>query len=319
MAQQQGNGAGRFAPTPSGELHIGNLRTALLAWAMARNTDRAFLIRMEDTDRARPGAAQQQLRDLRQLGIDWDGDPLFQTTRSAAYTAAIKYLTEAGMTYECYCSRREIQEAASAPNGAIPGKYPGTCRDLSVRDRAKRRAELASRGRVPALRLRSQVREWCVNDRRFGVYIGRVDDMVLRRSDGVAAYNLTSVVDDAYQGVDQVVRADDLLTSAPRQAYLAHLLGLPEISEYWHVPLVLNTGGVRIAKRDGAVTLSQLLAAGWAIPQVIGSIGASLGLYGSRGQAPENAVEFAEALAKADGQVTPEPWVFQPPEMVASR
>ncbi|MDY2941737.1 MAG: tRNA glutamyl-Q(34) synthetase GluQRS [Varibaculum sp.] len=319
MAQQQGKGAGRFAPTPSGELHIGNLRTAMLAWAAARNTGRAFLIRMEDTDRALPGAAQQQLRDLRQLGIDWDSEPLFQTTRSAAYTAAIKYLTEAGMTYECYCSRREIQEAASAPNGAIPGEYPGTCRGLGARERAKRRSEIAAQGRAPALRLRSQVREWGVNDRRFGVYIGRVDDMVLRRSDGVAAYNLTSVVDDAYQGADQVVRADDLLTSAPRQSYLAHLLGLPEISEYWHVPLVLNTGGVRLAKRDGAVTLSQLIAAGWTIPQVIATIGESLGLSGSRGQAPENAVEFAEALAKAGGEVPPEPWVFQPPEKAVSR
>ena len=164
----------------------------------------------------------------------------------------IAELTDRGLTYECFCSRRDIQQAPRAPH-APEGAYPGTCRDLTAAERAERRAT----GRAPALRLRSRTREFTVTDLLHGTYTGVVDDLVLRRGDGVPAYNLAVVVDDAAGGVDQVVRGDDLLPSAPRQAYLGSLLGHPQ-PVYAHVPLVLNAQGKRLAKRDGAVTLDEI-------------------------------------------------------------
>lgn len=247
--------AGRFAPSPSGDLHIGNLRTSLVAWLAARATGRRFLIRIDDLDRVRPGAAERQLDDLAAIGIDWDASPVRQSDRIERYEAAIEQLSASGPTYPCFCTRREIQEAPSAAH-APPGTYPGTCRDLSDDERQQRAAT-----RPPALRLRAEVREFAIEDLRHGAYTGPVDDFVLMRNDGVPAYNLTNVVDDADLGVDQVVRGDDLLTSAPRQAYLATLLGI-DPPTYAHVPLALNASGQRLAKRDGAVTLSELTARG---------------------------------------------------------
>lgn len=247
--------AGRFAPSPSGELHVGNLRTAILAWLFAKSSGRDFLLRVEDLDRARSGAEAEQLRDLRAIGVSWDAAVVRQTERAALYDEAIGRLTAEGRTYECFCTRREIQEAPSAPH-APQGAYPGTCRRLSHAEREIRRAT-----RPASIRLRAEVSEWAVEDLLHGKYVGVVDDFVLRRNDRVTAYNLAVVVDDAHQGIDQVVRGDDLLASTPRQAYLASLLGLP-IPEYAHVPLVVNHDGVRLAKRDGAVTLSDLAAVG---------------------------------------------------------
>lgn len=251
--------AGRYAPSPSGDLHLGNLRTALIAWLCARSSGRRFALRVEDVDTARSSrdAAEQQLRDLSSLGLDWDAEVVWQSARGSAYEAALKSLP----TYECYCSRRDILDAARAPH-AIPGSYPGTCRSLSDSERASRRLELASVGRVPHLRLAASVSSWVVHDALAGVFEGDVDDMILRRGGNIGqagdwAYNLAVVVDDAFQGVDQVVRGDDLLSSAPRQAYLASLLGLPPV-EYVHVPLVLSASGARLAKRDGAVTLRDI-------------------------------------------------------------
>lgn len=243
--------AGRFAPSPSGDLHVGNLRTALLAWLFARSTGRTFLVRVEDLDRVRAGSEEQQLADLRDLGIDWDGPVVRQSERRAVVDSAVAALDSAGLTYPCFCTRREVQEAPSAPH-LPPGAYPGTCRDLSDDERALRALE-----RPAALRLRSTTTSWTVHDVLHGDVEGAVDDVVLRRNDGVPAYNLAVVVDDADQGVDQVVRGDDLLTSAPRQAYLASLLGHPAPT-YAHVPLAVNTQGARLAKRDGAVTLREL-------------------------------------------------------------
>ena len=264
-------GAGRYAPSPSGDLHLGNLRTAVLAWLMARTTGRRFLLRIEDLDRVQEGAASRQLADLEALGLDWDGEVLLQSTRREAYEDAVARLRSEGRVYECFCTRREIREAASAPHGA-PGAYPGTCRKLSEQDRAQRRRE-----RPAALRLAAQVREWTVTDRWAGQHTGTVDDLILLRNDGLPAYNLAVVVDDAFQGVDQVVRGDDLLSSAPRQAHLAHLLGLPE-PKYAHVPLAVNPDGRRLAKRDGAVTLRELAAHGVGVPEVLRMIAVSLPL-----------------------------------------
>ena len=287
--------AGRFAPSPSGELHVGNLRTAILAWLFARSTGRRFLMRVEDLDRARAGADAEQLRDLAAIGITWDGDVVRQTDRGALYTEAIGGLTAAGLTYECLCTRREIQEAPSAPH-APQGAYPGTCRELSAAEREAKRAV-----RPAAVRLRSAVTEATVHDVLHGSYTGVVDDFVLRRNDGVTAYNLAVVVDDAAQGIDQVVRGDDLLPSTPRQAYLASLLNIP-VPEYAHVPLVLNADGARLAKRDGAVTLTDLAAAGAPVDEVRDALLVSLGLP---------AGPLPHALAVFDPAALPrEPWIW---------
>lgn len=289
------NSAGRFAPSPSGELHVGNLRTAILAWLFARSTGRRFLMRVEDLDRARAGAEAQQLRDLAAIGVDWDGGVVRQTDREPLYAAAIGRLGAAGLTYECFCTRREIQEAASAPH-APQGAYPGTCRDLSGAERAARRAV-----RPAAIRLRAAASTGTVQDVLRGSFTGVVDDFVLRRNDGVTAYNLAVVVDDAAQGIDQVVRGDDLLPSTPRQAYLAELLNIP-VPEYAHVPLVLNADGARLAKRDGAVTLGDLAAAGVGVARVRDALLASLGLPAGP------LVRALEVFAPA--ALPREPWVW---------
>lgn len=243
--------AGRVAPSPSGDLHVGNLRTALLAWLFARSTRRSFVLRVEDLDRVRPGAEQRQLDDLLALGLDWDGPVVRQSERLAAYDAAVQALADADLVYPCFCTRREVQEAPTAPH-LPPGAYPGTCRDLTDAQRDAR-----ATARPAALRLRAAVTSWTVHDVLHGDVEGVVDDVVLLRNDGTPAYNLAVVVDDAAQDVDQVVRADDLLTSAARQAYLASLLDLPQPT-YAHVPLAVNVDGRRLAKRDGAVTLADL-------------------------------------------------------------
>lgn len=268
------DGAGRYAPSPSGDLHFGNLRTALLAWLFARRSGRSFLLRVEDIDtqRSSPESEQRQLEDLRALGIDWDGGITRQSDNTARYTDALGKLD----TFECYCSRRDIREAASAPH-AVPGHYPGTCRHLTETERAAKRAELAGQHRVPAIRLRAGTDHFTVQDVLNGEYTGDVDDFILRRGGQQPdwAYNLAVVVDDGAQGIDQVVRGDDLLSSAPRQAYLATLLGLP-VPEYVHVPLVLNHEGRRLAKRDGAVTLREMLADA-PVSGVVEKLAASLG------------------------------------------
>ncbi len=287
--------AGRFAPSPSGDLHIGNLRTALLAWLWARSTGRRFVLRIDDLDRVRAGAEERQLADLRALGIDWDGEVLRQTERLDVYRDAVAELTAAGRTFPCFCSRREIQDAPTAPHSP-PGTYPGTCRDLTPDDVRARSGE-----RPAALRLRSDVRTWTIEDERRGAVTGTVDDFVLVRNDGVPAYNLTVVVDDAAQDVDQVVRGDDLLTSAPRQAYLAALLGLTAPT-YVHVSLALNIDGARLAKRDGAVTWSELTARGIDPFRLIAD---SLGLAGTSPM--EVLTEFDPA------RVPTEPWTFVTP------
>ena len=314
------SGTGRYAPSPSGDLHLGNLRTAILAWAMARRGGKPFYMRVEDLDRVRPGAAERQLADLQAMGLDWDVSPgsaaestegkeagvLYQSTRLAAYERAVQRLREAGLVYECYCTRREIQEASSAPHGA-PGAYPGTCRGLSEAQREERRAQ-----RPPALRLRAERTSYTVHDDFYGPYTGLVDDFVLVRNDGTYAYNLTSVVDDAFVGVEQIVRGNDLLPSAPRQAYLAGLLGLPQ-PRYAHVPLALNEEGKRLAKRDGAVTLPQLQEAGVTIPEVLGWIAASIPMLDDSGRPHEARVPVPDAsviLERFDPTLmSREPWV----------
>ena len=271
--------AGRFAPSPTGELHLGNLRTALAAWLAARSTGRRFLVRMEDLDRATSSVEHehQQLGDLAAIGLDHDGEIVRQSDRFDRYRAEIARLTELGRVYPCYCTRREIraeiESAAQAPHGLPDGAYPGTCRDLTASERADREAS----GRSPALRLRTDGEAIEFDDRVLGPTTGSVDDVVLARSDGVPAYNLAVIVDDAAQGIDQVVRGDDLASSTPRQILLQRLLGYAR-PEYQHVPLILGPAGHRLAKRDGAVTLADLAAEGWTAADVLAVLARSLQL-----------------------------------------
>ena len=254
-------GAGRFAPSPSADLHIGNLRTAVLAWLFARSTGRRFLVRVEDLDdRTHDDVAARQLADLAAIGITWDAAPEWQSAHPQRYQAVVEDLIGRGLVYECFCSRKDILDAPRAPH-APEGAYPGTCRGMTDAQRSHRRDV----GRPPALRLRAETTAHTVDDLVHGSYTGMVDDFVLRRGDGVPAYNLAVVVDDAHSGIDQVVRGDDLLASSPRQAYLAGLLGYPQ-PVYAHVPLALNADGKRLAKRDGAVTLAELgVPRAWAL------------------------------------------------------
>ena len=268
---------GRYAPSPSGPLHVGNLRTALLAWLFARSAGARFVVRVEDLDRgrSRPEHERGQLDDLAAIGLDWDGEVVRQSERAALYAAAIERLD----TYPCFCTRAEIRDAASAPHG-MPGHYPGTCRELTAAQRADREAQ----GRPPALRLRAGGASVAFADRAMGQYEGVVDDVVVRRNDGTAAYNLAVVVDDADQGVGEVVRGADLIGATPAQMFVADALGLPRCS-YAHVPLVLAADGTRLAKRHGAVTLEDRRALGESAADVRARLLESAGLPGDLGEA----------------------------------
>ena len=213
--------------------------------------------------------AEQQLADLTALGVTFEGAPVVQSQRLAAYREALRKLAD--RTYECFCSRREIAEAASAPHGGV-ARYPGTCRNLTDAERVDRK-----RTRQPAIRLRADGAVQTVHDLLYGDFAAEVDDVVLQRNDGIPAYNLAVVVDDAFSGVDQVVRGDDLLPAAATQAFLAELLRYPPPT-YAHVPLAVNAEGRRLAKRDGAVTLPDLAALGLGPEAVLDVIARSLDL-----------------------------------------
>jgi glutamyl-tRNA synthetase len=294
---------GRFAPTPSADLHLGNLRTALVAWLFARSAGSRFLLRVEDLD-ARPGSeaiAARQLADLAALGLDWDDPVTRQSEHRGRHEAVLADLVAAGLTYPCYCTRREVREAAAAPHGPARS-YPGTCRSLSDEERAARERE----GRPAALRLRSDGRSVTVHDRIHGTVTAVVDDLVLRRNDGVPAYHLAVVVDDHDEGVEEVVRGDDLLDATPSQAHLCDLLGLPRPG-WAHVPLVLGPDGRRLAKRHGDVTLAALTASGRTAGDVLAALAASLGLA-----EPGERASLATLLERFDPDELPrEPWVLE--------
>ena len=251
---------GRFAPSPTGALHLGNLRTALAAAISAQGRGVPFFVRMEDLDRVTASRQHEadQLADLTEIGIDWDGEVIRQSERFDRYADALADLVSRGMTYECWCTRREIREAAVAPHGVgSEGRYPGTCRELSTAELETRR----SSGRPPAVRLRADGPEVTFDDLVVGRQARIADDVVLRRNDGVPAYQLAVVIDDDAQGIDEVVRGDDLLDSTAAQLLLIELLGL-ERPMYGHVPLIVAADGQRLAKRHGAVTLAELGARG---------------------------------------------------------
>jgi glutamyl-tRNA synthetase len=267
---------GRFAPSPTGPLHLGNLRTALLAWLFARAGGGRFLIRIEDLDagRSRPEHEAGQLADLAALGLESDEPPVRQSERSALYDDAIAQLDREGALYRCWCTRAEIREAASAPHGPLPeGAYPGTCRDLT----AAQIAERERGGRPPALRVDARAARVAFTDRLLRPREDLVDDFVVRRNDGAAAYNLAVAVDDDAQAIGEVVRGADLVDTTARQRYVGGRLGLAPIG-HAHVPLMLGPDGARLAKRHGAVTLADRIALGETPLQVRSALAASIGL-----------------------------------------
>ncbi|HVY38328.1 MAG TPA: tRNA glutamyl-Q(34) synthetase GluQRS [Polyangia bacterium] len=285
---------GRFAPSPTGLLHLGNARTALLAWLDVRARGGAFVMRVEDLDRARvqPGAEAQQLDDLRWLGLDWDEGPdrggpfgpYRQSERTARYDAAIDQLLAGGRAFLCACSRADVARAATAPHDGEADqepRYPGTCRD---RPPDEVRARAAGQGRAPAVRFAGRGEHIAFTDELHGPTEsdpGGVDDFVLRRADGTAAYQLAVVVDDAAMGITRVVRGADLLRSTPRQIALGRALGLP-VPAFAHVPLVVTPGGERLAKRTRPPSLKTLRDRGVPAAQILGLLAGSAGLMGSR-------------------------------------
>jgi glutamyl-tRNA synthetase len=267
----------RLAPSPTGALHLGNARTFLINWLMARQREWKILLRIEDLDgpRIKAGTDQQAMDDLRWLGMDWDKGPIYQSPRADIYQKAAGRLLAEGKAYPCVCTRREVELAASAPHAEDGAAvYPGTCRG---KYRTMDEAEAAS-GRVPVI--------------RFAVSEGKVEfvdgftgrcsfepakdlgDFVILKADGTSAYQLAVVIDDAEMGVTDVVRGDDLLDSTPRQILLYEALGVAEkMPAYWHLPLVVGTDGRRLAKRHGDTRLAYYREKGVRAERVLGLLG----------------------------------------------
>ena len=268
---------GRFAPSPSGRMHLGNVWACLLAWLAARSAGGRMVLRLEDLDpdRCTQAWCDQVMRDLEWLGLDWDNEPVYQSRRTPAYEAAFRQLEEKRLVYPCFCTRAE-RMAASAPHRSDgQAVYDGRCRRLT----AEQREDLA-RQRNPAWRLAVPDRASSFRDLLQGMYeenlLRDCGDFILRRSDGVYAYQLAVVVDDAEMGVTQVVRGSDLLSSPPRQIWLQERLNLPH-PQYGHVPLLLAPDGRRLAKRDRDQELGQLQSR-FTAPQIVGTLAHAAGL-----------------------------------------
>ena len=260
MSQKTIPPTGRFAPSPSGRMHLGNLWSCLLAWLAARSQGGRMVLRLEDLDpdRCTQDWCSQVMRDLEWLGLDWDNEPVYQSRRTDIYRTAFARLEERGLVYPCYCTRAE-RLAASAPHrsdGVVI--YDGRCRRLSSQER-----EELSRTRRPAWRVEVPEETVSFVDRIQGPFSQNLahecGDFILRRSDGVYAYQLAVVVDDALMGVTQVVRGRDLLDSTPRQIWLARALGAQEVPQYGHIPLLLASDGRRLSKSSAIRTARPVL------------------------------------------------------------
>src|SRR5688572_3290787 len=274
----------RLAPSPTGALHLGNARTFLINWLVARREGWRILLRIEDLDgpRVKAGAGEQLIEDLLWLGLDWDEGPVYQSARGGTYIEAIDSLLGQGLAYYCVCSRREVERAASAPHAEDGAAiYPGTCRGRFASIEAAR----AASGREPAIRFRvpdgdSSIIDW--RDAFRGdqhVDARTLGDFVIAKGDGTAAYQLAVVTDDADAGVTQVVRGDDLVDSTPRQVLLYRALGLADrIPHYCHLPLVIGTDGRRLAKRHGDTRLSYYRSLGVSAERVLALLGKWCGI-----------------------------------------
>ena len=249
---------GRFAPTPSGRLHLGNILCAMLAYLSARSQGGRFLLRIEDVDipRCPRHLARQCIDDLRWLGFTWDEEPLYQSDRLDIYQAALDRLTADGHTYPCFCTRAQLMSLAAPNQGDTQVIYQGTCAHLSPEEAAEKALT-----RAPATRLRVPDEDISFSDGLFGLQTENLardcGDFILRRSDGLFGYQLAVVVDDALQGVTEIVRGRDILSATPRQLYLQRLLGAAR-PDYVHIPLLVDAHGRRLAKRDKDLDLSAL-------------------------------------------------------------
>ena len=247
---------GRFAPTPSGRMHLGNVFSALLAWLSVRSRGGQMVLRMEDLDTQRTSEEYAQVLrdDLRWLGLTWDLETPPQSSRGCVYDGYFERLRDMGLLYPCYCTRSQLHSVNAPHLSDGTYVYPGTCRDLTEQQRS-------AFGRSPAWRVRVPDRLWTLEDRVQGVSTWNLNrdcgDMVVRRADGVYVYQLAVTVDDGEAGVTEVVRGMDLLSSAPRQMYLQELFGFPH-PEYAHVPMLLSSDGRRLSKRDRDLDLGQL-------------------------------------------------------------
>ena len=291
---------GRFAPSPTGSLHRGNLSTALLAWLAARLAGGELLLRLDDLDtpRNRPGAEQSICGDLRWLGLDWDGPIARQSRRRGLYASVLSCLRRGGWLYPCRCSRRLLADI-SAPHGTSP-VYPGTCRDRAL-------GWGCQEGRLPSWRLRLPPGRihWQERFAADGCLDGptAVGDVVLRRADGYLAYHLATAVDELCFGITDVVRGADLQSATAPQVALMRLLG-GSPPGYAHVPICCDAQGRRLSKRDGSAGLAELRGRGWDAARVIGALAAGVGLVppGSRLSSAEllqelTAERFARVLA----------------------
>ncbi len=286
---------GRYAPSPTGPLHLGNLRTALICWLQARLAGGRMLLRLDDLDRPRnqPGSTEQIIRDLTWLGLDWDGEVIVQTTREQHYQAAFSQLKKAGAIFPCRCSRRDIASALRTPSP--PGTetpYPGTCRPENNPAPFKPGEPVAWRYRVSDTTLVWQDE---ILGRQIDNLARHPGDFIVRRKDGIIAYQLASVVDDALTGATDVVRGADLVDSTARQIALFRSLGYPA-PRFWHVPLMTDDSGEKLSKRHGAESLDALKNRGMDASCVIGLLAGSLGvcLQKSRMSAAELALRLAE-------------------------
>ena len=266
---------GRFAPTPSGRMHLGNVFAALIAWLSVRSRDGEMVLRMEDLDTQRTSEEYANLlrQDLNWLGLDYDRETPPQSARSRVYDRYFEQLQEMGLLYPCYCTRSQLHSVNAPHLSDGTYVYPGTCRNLTP-------AQRAAMDRKPAWRVVVPDREWSFTDRVQGAYALNLatecGDMVVRRADGVYVYQLAVTVDDGETGVTEVVRGMDLLSSAPRQMYLQELFGFPH-PEYGHVPMLLAPDGRRLSKRDRDLDLGQLQK--WVNAEtVIGTLAFSAGL-----------------------------------------
>ena len=279
---------GRFAPTPSGRMHLGNVFAALIAWVSVRSRDGSLVLRMEDLDTQRTSQENAQILrdDLLWLGLDWDVETPPQSQRSAVYDRYFDMLKEKGLLYPCYCTRSQLHNVNAPHQSDGTYVYPGTCRDLTAQQQAAFQ-------RNPAWRVRVPDENWQVYDLGQGLFTQNLQtqcgDFVVRRADGVYVYQLAVTVDDGEAGVTEVVRGMDLLGSAPRQMYLQSLFGFPH-PEYGHVPMLLAEDGRRLSKRDKDLDLG-VLRQHISPEALIGVLAYSAGLI------PQNAPISAKELA----------------------
>lgn len=277
---------GRFAPTPSGRMHLGNLFCALLAWLSARSAGGRVILRQENLDTLRTSYAyaEQLEADLRFLGLDWDeggtsggpSAPYYQSERAAYYESLLARLQAQNLVYPCFCSRAQLHAAEAPHTSDGEVVYPGTCRTLTPAE-----VEAKAKKRPPALRLQVPAETVAFVDGHYGPVrqdlVRECGDFILRRSDGVFAYQLAVVADDAAMGVTEVVRGRDLLSSTPRQIYLYKLLGF-QPPQFIHTPLLLASDGRRLSKRDADLDLDGLRSRGFTGPELVGRLAYLAGL-----------------------------------------